>query len=116
MDPLEEKLKAMPLRSPSSELDERVLNPLRAQSILLSPRRRVIPISWAVAAAILACLLGFGSGLYWGRTPIPPPPQTVQIYVVPVPPGQSNFFDFTQAAQDFPQGKLEFHVSASKGI
>lgn len=110
MDNLESKLKALSLRAPSQELDDRVLG-LKPE--LPSRALRRVPLWSAVAASLLMASLGFAVGVNCHGTRSADTPETrppVRVELICDSPSGTNPFDFTAASSDVPDREWEIVV------
>ena len=118
MEQLESRLKALPLRAPSRNLDVRVLGqkPQRPLQPLRTPRR--VPIWLTAAVGLLMAFAGFATGLAWRgeqattdlHRAVP-----VMVHVIYNSPASGNPFDFTRASDIFPAGELEAKTHVQTG-
>ena len=99
MNDFESRLKDIPLRSPSSELDDRILSETARHRAEVVDTTRRISLGWAVAASLAACFLGFLGGLSWQdarspestATPVP-----IQVRVIYEPSLARDPFDLSK--------------------
>ena len=121
MDPFESKLRALPLRQPSDQLDERVLSAKPTRKVSGVNLRRPVPLWIAIAATLLMSAAGFSAGhalrtetakimpttaeerrgdlpdaTAFGRTLLP-----ASVQVIYHSPSGRNAFDFTRASDAF---------------
>ena len=115
MSDLESKLRELPVRAPSQELDDRVLSAKPARQSRPSRLGRLVPLWCAVVASLVVGSLGFAGGtLYEGkrsaasREARPP----IRIELIYDSPTGVNPFDFTSATADFPDEQWEVRVTS----
>jgi hypothetical protein len=120
MNDLETRLRALPLRTPSTNLDSRVWahrpEPSFRPPLLL---RRGIPLWLAAAAGLLLAIAGYAAGRFACSPQIAGPPlrpAPVMVQVVYNSPDAGDPFDFTRASKSFPAGELEAKVQVQGGI
>jgi len=101
MDDLEARLKGLPLRAPSPELDRRILDALA--SPMNRPGGNGVPW-WAAAAVALGIGLG---GFFVGRGfpshKVDAPMRATAFAIEIVDRNSPNAFDFTQSRRTFPE-------------
>jgi len=119
MNDLETRLRALPLRNPSNNLDSRVLAQRPEPSFCPPLIRRGIPLWLAATAGLLLVIAGYAAGRIAcppqvAGPPLRPAPVTVQ--VVYNSPDAGDPFDFTHASKSFPAGELEAKVQVQGGI
>ena len=119
MKDLESKLKALRLRPPSRNLDDRVLAQKRERPVAASYAVRRVPIWLTAAVALVMALAGFATGAAWrGEQPSSAEHHRsapVMVHVIYNSPSSGNPFDFTHASDVFPAGKLETKTHIEKG-
>lgn len=119
MKDLETKLRGLPLRVPSNELDERVMAQKPPRPASAAPSSWRLPM-WAVAAvALVMAFMGFTVGAAWRGEPAvvveQPPPPPVMVQVIYNSRSSPNPFDFTHTSDMFPGGELETTIRTEKG-
>ena len=124
MDDLERKLKALRLRPPSDELDERVRGEAPLPRVVSLERwgwlsRWRVPVWAAAAASLFMVLLGFAGGaVLVSRRPVTvvqTSPPVVEMRVV-YTNSATNPFDVTRASQDFLPGPMNVKVHVEGGV
>jgi hypothetical protein len=115
MEDLESRLRGLPVRAPSQELDERVLTAKPEREFRPSRLRRLVPLWAAMAACIVMGSLGFAGGTFYegkrsaASLEARPP---IRIELIYDSPTGINPFDFTSATADFPDEEWEVRVTS----
>jgi len=124
MDDLEQKLRGLPLRTPSHDLDERILPPVEMITVRRPEAfvRRRVPLWAAVAASLVLAAVGFAGGVLLvahrppaGSQVATPPVVRMEVIYTNSPP---NPFDYTQTQtpQDFLPEPLKVDVRVNGGV
>lgn len=121
MNDLESRLRDLPLREPSAQLDERVMAQKPDRPTPETGRSRRVPVWLAAVTAALMGVAGFGAGATWRgerATEIvePPTQPPVTIQVIYNSPATGDPFDFTQSSDVFPAGKMEEKIAIHEGV
>jgi hypothetical protein len=115
MEDLESRLRGLPVRAPSQELDDRVLSAKPERQFGASCVRRLVPLWAALAACIVVGSLGFAGGTAYeskrsaGNFEARPP---IRIELIYDSPTGINPFDFTSASAEFPDEQWEVRVTS----
>jgi hypothetical protein len=130
MEDFEARLRAIPLRGPSPELDGRVEAQKPPAPIRRPPSaRNRVPAWLAAAAAVVMGMIGFAAGLAWrdednaglkgaaaAATPVAAPAPIQHIQIIYQAPSNTNPFDFTYASDFFPAGEMEAQITTGEGV
>ncbi|MDP2898159.1 MAG: hypothetical protein Q8Q12_16610 [bacterium] len=110
MKEMESKLKDLPLRRPSADLDGRLLREKPERPMQPHWRRQRVSV-WATAiVGVMMAVAGFVAGAAWRsgkHTSRPGEPPRVVIQVIYNSPDSRNPFDFTRASHLFPAQEVE---------
>ena len=110
MKELESKLKGLPVRRPSADLDDRVLREKPEQPMQPYRQRRRVSVWVTAIVGLMMALVGFVAGAAWrggGQTARPEGPPRAVIQVIHNSAGSRNRFDFTRASHFLPAGEME---------
>ncbi len=113
---IESELKKLKLRSPSPELDRRVLGQREEPVAIISGKRKQVPLWAALAAAILLGVFGFLLGTTITKEKGSYQPSVVTTEVILSSTSALNPFDFTVPSEDFPAGELKAELFIPKGV
>jgi hypothetical protein len=116
VDELEMRLKSLPLRESSVNLEAGVLSQKPEPCEMHDAWR--ISVRWAAAASLLMGAIGFYFGIHWQTTHAIAksiPQNTTYIYIVPDPDSSKRWFDLTSEKNVPTNNQWKITIKDAKG-